>query len=552
MSTQRIALVIGNAEYTGSNPLKNPVNDAALLTRRLKSLGFEIVGGCSTPDMENQGHDAGRDLTTANMTALIATFMAKVERGATAVVYYGGHGCQVGGKNYLVPVDTTLDPAMPDLGLVEIKPRLETLADRVGVEGALVVFLDACRDDSFTNEQRLRLLKLLDEERKPEFGQDARSLARTAPTGLSTFKLPRDGSGRTFIGFATAPGDVAMDGKGSNSAFALALDRHLATRGLEIEELYDRLALDVTDQVAFENKGKAQDPWSETNLNRRLFLHPRSIWPIFALGFGGLLAGIVICRMIFENGRLVDPTGRPEVWALGLVFGAVIAAGTWFWGSGTWRDTFFAFVGPGFGFALALAMFKLLPSMQGSGVKFSAPATAELAHFVFNAVTFGGGALYLVGTGLVWLANPPDWPRNFLQWLNRILTLLLPVIIVLALYRLQFYIDNANPVQLVTAMFAVLGGVVYAISVALSCRGQRGNFSQFGPMTGAITVGLLMPAIFAAYQTIIGRNDLTHDATLLVVLGAVWHMLLGAQLGYCFTFYVPEHQRLRDKLKTQA
>jgi uncharacterized membrane protein len=100
------------------------------------------------------------------------------------------------------------------------------------------------------------------------------------------------------------------------------------------------------------------------------------------------------------------------------------------------------------------------------------------------------------------------------------------------------------------AMFAVLGGVIYAGSVALSLRAQGGLFSQFGPFTGAMTVGLLMAALFAIYQSLLAQFGVSQDHPtahlLLMALGTLWHGLLGAQVGYCLAYYVPDHRsRLR-------
>ena len=97
----------------------------------------------------------------------------------------------------------------------------------------------------------------------------------------------------------------------------------------------------------------------------------------------------------------------------------------------------------------------------------------------------------------------------------------------------------------------MLGGVIYTASMALALRAQRGLFGQFGPFTGAISVGLLMSAFFAVFVAITGSetNAMPRDqANLwLIGLGALWHMLLGAQLGYCFAYYVPDHQKWAPK-----
>ncbi len=545
-ANDRIALVIGNSAYTGSTPLPNAVNDAALITRRLLLLGFNVVGGATSPHVDT-GRTAGMNLTALPMLALIGDFMTHVEPGATVVVYYAGHGLQVGGKNYLVPVDDTLDANLPNLGLVEIKPRLETLADKVGSTGTVVVFLDACRDDPVTPEQRKRLLNLLDPPMaQPEFGQDRPDTSRTRG-GLATVKMTQNPRcGRTFIGFATAPGDVAFDGpkNSHNSPFATALDDHLATRGLEIEALYNRVQCDVQDTVA--EMRRYQDPWSESNLDRELYLYPRHGLPIFALAIGGALAGLAICLAVFNNGRLVKPAPWWS-WALGLLFGLVAAFGTWAWGARRARNILLAFVGPGIGFALAFAIMQIVPELPQNMAGSEPVGARAAARDIYFWVTVAGGAIYLLGTLAVRLEKNLPWSETPLGWLNWCLTWGLPFIIIAVLLRLDFYIAATNPFFTTIAMFAVLGGVIYATSVSLACRAQGGNFSQFGPFTGAITVGLLMAAFFAFFIVIGDRRSImTADANwLMVMLGTAWHGLLGAQLGYCFTYYVPDHRRRR-------
>lgn len=547
MSGQRIALIIGNSDYQASGHLPNPVNDAALLTRRFEALQYEIVGGASSALIAT-GHNAGENLTSMQMLKLLGDFIEKVKPGATAVVYYAGHGIQVSGKNFLVPVDDSLSRDLPNLGLIEIKPRLERLIEKVGPDGAVAVFLDACRDNPVSKQQQRQLLDLMtDEDKEPEWGQEDRQRSSATRGGLATIKLAHAAGGRTFIGFATAPGDVAYDGpKGStNSPFAIALDKHLETRGLHIEALYDRVQCDVQDAVAAMNRH--QDPWSETNLDRELQLHQRNGWPIVVLGGAGFLIGLVICLAIFSRSVLVDPMPL-WAWPLGLLFGLAAAFGTWKWGScKSARDITLAFFGPGVGFALALAIMQIVPSFPAETKSADATPAQLFAGWVYWAVTIFGGLLYLIGTFLVRSQKRLPWPKTPLGKLNLALTWLLPFIIVGVLLRLEYYMASANPVLLAYAMFALLGGVIYAGSIPLACRAQGGNFAQFGPFTGAVTVGLLMSGFFAIFSSITWRWGIpkTDANWLLVLLGALWHGLLGAQLGYCFTYYVPDHRRTR-------
>lgn len=543
-SQQRIALVIGNSKYE-HGPLPNPVKDAALITARLRLLDFDIVGGV-VGDGADKNASPGANLQFMEMDLLFAQFLAKVEEGGTALIYYAGHGLQVADQNCLVPVDDSLSDQVKDLGLIKIREKIASIIGKLKGSGTLIVLLDACRNDPLGQDQRLKLLGFLDRSEQQEFGQ--RGPAALARGSFTTFKMPpRENCGRTFIGFATAPGDVAMDGKEGNSAFARALDSHLAVRGLEIEELFDRVSLDVLDEVAINYKDKVQDPWSESNLNRQFFVHQRNGLPIVALALGGLIAGLIICSLIFDKGHLRNPAPW-WAWWLGLVFGVVAAGGTYQWGSGCKpRDIALAFVGPGIGFALALAVLQIVPAFPSDVQARELSGSREEAAHIYWIVTLIGGALYLAGTFFVRLERKQPWPSTWLGWLNWSLTWSLPIIIVAVLLRLQFYMAAANPLWTALAMFALLGGVIYATSIALACRAQGGIFSQFGPFTGAITVGLLMAAFFAFFHAIGSRRGIEQiDRNwLLVALGTAWHGLLGAQLGYCFTYYVPDHRRIR-------
>lgn len=538
----RIALVIGNSAYT-VGPLPNPVRDAALITHQLEPLGYRIFGGASSEAHPTKSTD-GADPPSAKIFDLIGKFLEAIEPGSDVLIYYAGHALQVGDQNYLMPIDTGLEASKPDLGLIKIKEFIQRAAARAGGAGTVVALLDACRNNPLDDHQMRVILGRFADARPVEFGQEGAS--PVARGGLSTMKMDRNADqARTFIGFATAPGDVAYDGKRGNinSPFAEALGRHLTTRGLEIEELYNRVARDVLEQVEGEIR-RFQDPWSETNLNRRYFIHPSSGWPVVVLGLLGLIAGIFTSAAVFDDHGLADPTGRPWVWAMGLLFGCVAAFGTWKWGSGRPFDLFLTLVGPGIGFALALSIMKIIPLTKSWNVSTVASPGADVAGQVYVTVTLIGGALYLLGIALLWRDSPPAWPRSGLQWLNRILTWALPFIVVGGLLLVKDYIIRTNPMLTALALFTVLGGVIYAMSVALSCRSQRGLFAQFGPITGAISVGLLMTVLFAIYASVSNRLGMNQAESLpmLVGFGAFWHLLLGAQLGYCFAYYVPDHK----------
>lgn len=202
-AAKRVALVIGNSAYTHSTPLRNPSNDANAIAAVLKRLGFKV--------------EKGVNVNRRELESKIRTF-AKLARGAdVALFFYAGHGLQVNGRNYLVPVDAKL-PDEDDLEFETV--RLETILTLMERERRTnLMFLDACRDNPL-----------------------ARNLARgmgTRSAAVGRGLAPVESGVGTLIAFATKPGSVALDGKGANSPFTRALLKHIETPGIEIENLCD-------------------------------------------------------------------------------------------------------------------------------------------------------------------------------------------------------------------------------------------------------------------------------------------------------------------------
>jgi len=210
-SGKRVALVIGNSRYSTS-PLPNPVNDARDITAILQSLGFEVM--------------LVTDARLREMEEAIDRFSWKAQ-GATALFFYAGHGLQVDGENYLVPIGAEMD----DEGDV----RYETVSAgrvldnlRYAKSNLNIIILDACRSNPF-----------------------ARTF-RSSSRGLARLNAPRG----SIIAFSTAPGDVASDGAGRNSPYATAFLRHAANPDLMVEAFFKEVAKDVSTQTS----GK-QRPW---------------------------------------------------------------------------------------------------------------------------------------------------------------------------------------------------------------------------------------------------------------------------------------------------
>jgi hypothetical protein len=215
----RIALVIGNSQYQANKALTNPANDAQAVSQVLNTAGFEVV----------MAFDLARDI----MRQTVEEFAARVnDKGPNTVVliYYAGHGLQVDGENYLVPVDAKLtgEDDLPEQGikLAEIMGALEAVSSK-----ARIVILDACRNNPFTGEAGGRGLAIVD-----------------APTG-------------SIVAYSTAPGTEAFDGNGRHSPYAAAFMRTVKTPNLPIEQVFKRVRLLVNESTEAK-----QTPWESSSL----------------------------------------------------------------------------------------------------------------------------------------------------------------------------------------------------------------------------------------------------------------------------------------------
>ena len=216
----RVALVIGNAAYKRA-ALANPVNDAKLMAEGLKAQGFEV--------------SASYDASQSGMKRAVQTFAASLrERGkdGVAFIFYAGHGVQVKGENYLIPVDEQIkseaDVDIDAVSLSSIMSMLENTQTRLAI-----VVLDACRDNPF-------------------------AFSRSAQRGLALVPAP---SG-TLIAFSTSPGRTAPDGPvGTNSYYTAALVQALAGPGLKIEDAFKKVRVAVHAKT-----NGTQTPWEHSSL----------------------------------------------------------------------------------------------------------------------------------------------------------------------------------------------------------------------------------------------------------------------------------------------
>ena len=221
LAETRVALVVGNSNYQTVGTLDNPVNDASDIAIALEGLGFEVI--------------LGRDLTRSGMEDAAGRFANLALQSDVALFYYAGHGFQVNGVNYLVPVDAQVtapgDVAKETLPMGLILNALEA------APGLKLVFLDACRDNPFQAQIAL--------------GDDGQGLA-----GIAT-------NADFMIGYSTQPFAVAYDGEGRNSYFTEALLNHIYTPGLDISQLMVSVRRDVMAAT-----GGRQIPWDHSSLTR--------------------------------------------------------------------------------------------------------------------------------------------------------------------------------------------------------------------------------------------------------------------------------------------
>jgi uncharacterized caspase-like protein len=219
--------VIGNSLYAKATPLNNPVLDARAMAQRLARLGFDVAK-----------HENADQKT---LRRAIVEFGRRLQAGGTGLFYFAGHGMQVAGQNYLIPVDADI----PAEDLVEVEGT--SLADVLARMGSArtevnIVILDACRDNPF-----------------------ARS-SRSTRRGLAAIDAPAG----TIIGYATAPGQVAADGNpGTHGLYTRELLDVMTVPGLKIEEVFKR-----TRQAVMQFSNRTQVPWESTSLRGDFYFIP--------------------------------------------------------------------------------------------------------------------------------------------------------------------------------------------------------------------------------------------------------------------------------------
>jgi caspase domain-containing protein/uncharacterized protein DUF4189 len=230
---KRLALVIGNSAYKNAPALRNPANDANDMAEALQRLGFDVIRGI--------------DLDYLGMRTSVRRFSEKLAEAKVALLFYAGHGLQVAGKNYLVPVDAQIETqADLDFGTIDLDLVLRGMEADTRTN---IIFLDACRDNPLATNLSRKL--------GTRSGLVSRGLAQV------------DTSVGTLISFSTQPGNVALDGDGRNSPFTAALLKTIEIPGLPLSDVM----IDVRNDV-LRTTARKQVPWDNSSLTGQFYFKP--------------------------------------------------------------------------------------------------------------------------------------------------------------------------------------------------------------------------------------------------------------------------------------
>ncbi len=226
----RIALVIGNSNYSGDLPrLPNPANDAELMASTLTKLGFKVV----------KTHDADLKQMTRSIREF-SDLLSGAGPQAVGLFFYAGHGLQIDGENWLIPINAHITKTAD--AEFEAVPASKILGQMQFAENSLnIVILDACRNNPLSRG------------------------VRSASTGLAKMDAPLG----SFIAYSTAPGQTAADGKGKNSPYTAALTKAMMKPGIAIEEAFRDARVDVLAATQ-----KEQIPWESSSLTGAFSFNP--------------------------------------------------------------------------------------------------------------------------------------------------------------------------------------------------------------------------------------------------------------------------------------
>jgi uncharacterized caspase-like protein len=225
----RVALVIGNAAYPAA-ALRNPVNDANVIAEKLRKLGFAVT--------------LKTDVKQREMTRAVSQFGQSLKPGSVALFYYAGHGMQVKGRNFLIPVDAEIET---EASVRSEAVDLDLLLEQLGPARLSMVILDACRNNPFENRFRSGV-----------------------GGGLAQIDAPKG----TLLAYATAPGKVASDGLGSHGLYTSELLRAIDAPGAKVEEVFKAVRVNVIKAT-----GGEQVPWESSSLTGDFYFRPAAPAP---------------------------------------------------------------------------------------------------------------------------------------------------------------------------------------------------------------------------------------------------------------------------------
>ena len=224
----RVAIVIGNSDYRSSRleHLPNAANDATSLAESLRRLNFDVL--------------VGTDLTKEGFEKIFRDADAKLSEASAVLIFYAGHGVQLQGKNYLLPVDTPDPDSLQTVTDAAVKLD-DVIARYASRDRQTFIFLDACRNNP---------------------------LGSGASAGLAQVEVGEN----MFVAFATQPGNVTVDGSGSNSPFTTALLKNLEVPGLSISDMMIRVR-NATEAMTV---GR-QVPWDQSNLREQFYFTEQQV-----------------------------------------------------------------------------------------------------------------------------------------------------------------------------------------------------------------------------------------------------------------------------------
>ena len=222
---KRVALVIGNAAYQGASALRNPVNDARAMSNALNALGFQVI--------------EVTDASQKEMNKAITAFGDKLNGETVALFFYAGHGLQVKGKNYIIPVDAQIEK---EGAVASEAVGVDAVLEQLNASPVSIVILDACRNNPFE-----------------------RSFRKLGGGGLAQMDAPKG----SFIAYATAPGKTAADGDGKNGLFTQELLRQINQPGVELGMMMRRVRASVSAK-----SGDAQMPWDSSSMTGEFYFKP--------------------------------------------------------------------------------------------------------------------------------------------------------------------------------------------------------------------------------------------------------------------------------------